>query len=113
MTSQGSAHARLQRAIERGHVLHAETAARELGSLSTSDALWLCLLYRRDGAEKFEPAARRWLRRAQIDHSLRHEEVELLRSAIGALGSRVSGVALTTLLETCRELRLPQPTLPP
>jgi len=49
MTSQGSAHARFQRAVKRGHLLAAETAARELGSLSPSDALSLVLLYQREG----------------------------------------------------------------
>jgi tRNA(Arg) A34 adenosine deaminase TadA len=112
MTSQGSAHARFQRAIKRGHVLHAETAARELGSLSTSDALALVLLYGRAGSGKFELAARRWVRRVQIDHRLRHQEVELLRAAMGAMGTRLGAVAFTVLLETCQELRLPRPTLP-
>jgi hypothetical protein len=89
MTSQGSAQARFQRAVKRGHVLHAEIAARELGSLSAADSLALVLLYQREGDEKFERAARRWLRRVQIDYPLRHQEAELLRAAMGALGSRV------------------------
>jgi hypothetical protein len=79
MTSQGTAHGRFTRAVRRGHVLPAEIAARELGAISTSDALALVLLYQREGSEKFERAARRWVRRVQIDHSLRHREVELLR----------------------------------
>jgi hypothetical protein len=87
--------------------------ARELGSLSPADALSLVLLYRRAGDEKFERAARRWVRRLQIDHSLRRREVELLRGALVALGSRLDAVALDALLGTCRELRLPRPTLPP
>ena len=70
------------------------------------------LLYQREGAAKFEPAARRWLRRVQIDHSLGHAEVELLRGALGALGSRLERVAVTALLDMCRELRLPAPTIP-
>ena len=74
--------------------------------------LALVLLYRQGDSAKFERAARRWVRRVQINHSLRHEEVELLRAAMGALGSRFSRVALTVLLETCRELRLPAPTCP-
>jgi hypothetical protein len=49
----------------------------------------------------------------QIDHSLRHWEVELLGGAMGALGTRFDPVALDALLRTCRELRLPLPTLPP
>jgi hypothetical protein len=106
MTSQGTAHGRFTRAIKRGHLLAAETAARELGSLSLSDALSLVLLYEREGDEKFERAARRWVRRVQIDYSLRHREVELLRAAMGALGSRFGRIALAALLETCPELRV-------
>jgi hypothetical protein len=68
--------------------MNAEMAARELGSLSAADALSLVLLYERAGDEKFERAARRWIRRAQIEHRLRHQEVELLRAAMGALGTR-------------------------
>src|SRR5919202_54789 len=100
MTSQGSAHARFQRAIKRGHVLNAEIAARELGSLSPAESLSLVLLYQRSGDEKFERAARRWIRRVQIDHSLRHQEVELLRAAMGALGSRFHETGLSVLVET-------------
>src|SRR5919202_5405649 len=106
MTSQGSAQARFQRAIKRGHVLNAEMAARELGSLSPDESLSLVLLYQRSGDEKFERAARRWIRRVQIDRSLRHREVELLRGALGALGSRFSRVAFACLLEACQELSL-------
>ncbi len=113
MTSQGNAPARFQRAIKRGHVLHAEMAARELGALSPPDALALVLLYQRHGDAKFERAARRWVRRVQIDHALRHHEVELLRAAAGALGSRFHDAALSVLVETCRKRALPAPTLPP
>jgi sugar/nucleoside kinase (ribokinase family) len=112
MTSQGSAHARFQRAIRAGHVMNAEIAARELGAISLSDALALVLLYARVGDDKFERAARRSVRRVQVHHSLRHREVELLRGAMGALGSRFDRIALTVLLEACRALRLPPPTLP-
>jgi hypothetical protein len=86
---------------------------RELDALSSSHALALVLLYQREGNEKFERAARRWVRRVQIGCSLRHREVELVRGAMGALGTRFDTVALDTLLGTCRELRLPPPTLPP
>jgi hypothetical protein len=111
MTSQGTAHARFQRAVKQGHLLHAEMAAREMGALSTSDALALVLLYRRRGNDKFERAAKRWVGRVQVDYSLRRQEVDLLRGAMSALGSRFDSVALDALLGTCRELRLPLPTL--
>jgi hypothetical protein len=47
-----------------------------------------------------------------LEHSLRRQEVDLLRAAMAALGSRFDAVALGALLETCRELRLVPPTLP-
>jgi hypothetical protein len=47
----------------------------------------------------------------QLEHSLRRQEVDLLRAAMAALGSRFDAVALNALLETCRELRLPQPNV--
>jgi hypothetical protein len=103
MTSQGTAHGRFTRAIKSGHVLHAEMAARELGSLSLSDSLALVLLRQREGSDKFERAGRRWLRRMQVHRSLRHREVELLRGALGALGTRFDAVALDVLLGTCQE----------
>src|SRR5438132_1157107 len=87
MTSQGTARGRFQRAIKRGHLLAAETAARELGALSLSDALALCLLYEAETDPRFERAFRRWLSRVRRDRTLTHEEVEFLRATAGALGS--------------------------
>ena len=39
--------------------------------------------------------------------------VELLRGAAGVLGTPFDDAALSVLLETCRKLHLPLPTLPP
>jgi hypothetical protein len=97
MTRQGTAHARFQRAIRGGHLLNAEIAARELGALSLSDSLALVLLYQRQGSDKFERGARRWVRRVQVHRSLRHREVELLRgrSALSGLASARSRSTLS------------------
>src|SRR5262249_5650507 len=108
MTSQGTASGRFTRAVQRGHLFAAEMAAREMGPMSLSNALSLCILYRRERDPKFDRAAVRWVRRVQLEHSLRRQEVDLLRAA---LGSRFDAAALTALLETCRELRLVPPTL--
>jgi hypothetical protein len=112
MTSQGTVHGRFQRAIKRGHLLAAETAARELGSLSISEALSLCLLYATEGDPRFERAFRRWLSRLRCDRALTHEQVELLRAAAGALRSPFRDLGLVVLEEACQNLRLPKPTLP-
>ena len=111
MTSQGTAHGRFQRAIQRGHLLAAETAAREMGSLSLSDALALCQLYERDNDPRFEKAFRRWLGRVRVEYALTHEQVELLRAAAGALRTPFRELGLAVLEGACRELRLVPPTM--
>jgi hypothetical protein len=87
-------------------------AAREMGSLSLSDAFSLCLLYERQKDPRFETAARRWLNRVRREHALTHEQVELLRGAAAALRSPFREFGLAVLEGACRELRLPPPTLP-
>src|SRR5215475_2122355 len=98
MTSLGTASGRFTRAIQRGHLFAAELAAREMGHLSLSNALSLCVLYRREHEPKFERAARRWVRRVQLEHSLRRQEVDLLRAAMAAVGSMFDAAAVTALL---------------
>ncbi len=100
-TSQGTAHGRFTRAIKRGHLFAAETA-REMGSLTLSDALSLCLLYESESDPRFEKAMRRWLRRVRVEHALRHEQVELLRAAAGALRSPFRELGLAVLEGACR-----------
>src|SRR5262249_20171271 len=65
MTSQGTASGRFTRAVQRGHLFAAEMAAREMGPMSLSNALSLCILYRREQDPKFDRAAVRWVRRVQ------------------------------------------------
>jgi len=67
VTSNGSAYARFRRAIERGHLFHAETAARELPQLNLSDALDYCDLLARQAPERFERAALRWHGRFEVE----------------------------------------------
>jgi hypothetical protein len=113
MTSQGSAQARFQRFIRSGNVVQADMAARELGSLSLSDALSLCLLYEAAGDARFERAFRRWLSRVRREKALRHEQVELLSASAGALRTSFRPVALHVLLVACRRLGVPAPATPP
>jgi hypothetical protein len=63
MTSQGTAHGRFQRAINRRHVQAAEMAAREMGGLSLADALSLCELLATVDPARYERAALRWLQK--------------------------------------------------
>jgi hypothetical protein len=113
MTSQGSAQARLQRFIRAGNVPQADLAAREVGSLSLSEALSLCLLYEAEGDPRFERAFQRWRSRVRCEKALRHEQVELLSAAAGALGTSFRPIALDVLLAASRRLGMPAPTLPP
>src|SRR4051812_32810771 len=48
MTSQGHPYARIRRALKTGNATIAAAAARDLHTVSLSDALELCLLYRDD-----------------------------------------------------------------
>lgn len=63
VTSQGSAHGRFTRALQRRDLFQAELAARELGALSLDDALQLVHLYAERRSPKYERAALRWLER--------------------------------------------------
>jgi hypothetical protein len=99
VTSQGSAHGRFARAVERGSVDQAEQAARELGTPSLMDALSLVVLYARSGSPKFEPAAVRWLARLGLEgRDVRLVDVQLAAAALASLRSGRRDRAEKTLL---------------
>src|SRR5712691_8091687 len=109
MTSEGSAHGRFQRAIQRRNLLAAETARpRARLALSRRRARSACSTKHKAipvssghfGAPCAQAAA------------LSHEEVELLRAAAGALRSSFREIGLETLERACAQLGLPRPTLP-
>lgn len=60
LTSQASPYDRFRRAIDRGNLIEADSAARELGHLNLPDALDYCDLLARQAPERFERAALRW-----------------------------------------------------
>ena len=99
VTSQGSAHGRFQRALERGRIDQAEMAARELGKLGLIDALALVVGYARAGSPKFEPAAVRWLARLALEgRDMQLADVQLAAVALGCLrGPRHEGAEKTLL----------------
>ena len=94
MTSQGTAHGRFQRAIQRRHVQAAEMAAREMGGLSLADALTLCELLANTDPTRYERAALRWLQRFIDERLPPLTEVALAASALAELrhGQRNTGV---------------------
>lgn len=99
MTSQGTAHGRFQRALERGELGQAEMAAREMSWLSLIDALSLVVAYARAGSPKFEPAAVRWLARLALEgHDLALADVQLAAAALACLRGRRYEKAEKTLL---------------
>jgi hypothetical protein len=101
MTSQGTAYGRFARALRRGDIFQAELAARELGQLTLADALSLCELLAARDPQRFERAARRWLRRFIEERSPSLPEVVLAAAALNELrhGRRAVGVdALRRLL---------------
>jgi hypothetical protein len=63
LTAQGHPQAIFKWAIERGNVLIAEMAAREVGNLTLTEALDLLALCAAFEAAKYERAAIRWLGR--------------------------------------------------
>ena len=98
MTSQGTAHGRFQRALQRRNVREAEMAAREIGQLSLIDALALVACYARTGSSKFDRAAVRWLTRlaGEGDTSLR--DVRIAAAALEALRTKHHDLAEKMLL---------------
>jgi hypothetical protein len=60
VTSQGSPYGRFRKALDRGNVTEALSAAAELPTLGLTEALELCLLLCDREPEKFSRAAVRW-----------------------------------------------------
>ena len=110
MTSQGSAHGRFQRAIQRRNLFQAELAMRELGTLSLLDALACLELLHELGSAKLERApVLRWHGRLARESSvLTLGESQLALAAI----SRACGPANATRSRSCTAFsRRAKPTL--
>jgi hypothetical protein len=86
MTSQGTAHGRFQRAIQRRHLNAAEMAARELGGLNLAEALDLTLLMRDTDRWRYERAAVRWLERFIEERRPTLGEIVLAGAALANVG---------------------------
>jgi hypothetical protein len=84
--AKGHPHAHFWRAIELGHLLSAETAARQLQHLSHADALALTLLIKDKAPGRFPRAAARWHARVVLDTSgVGLGDSQLLLAAVAAL----------------------------
>jgi hypothetical protein len=102
MTSQGTAHGRFQRAINRRHVQAAEMAAREMGGLSLVDALLLCELLANADPQRYERAALRWLERFLEERLPPLAEVALAASALAELRHGHRNIGIETLKRLLR-----------
>jgi hypothetical protein len=98
LTSQGHPHSLFRRALERGNLLMAETAARELGRLTLADALELTALIALKDARRFPRAAARWLRLYLDDApAATLEDAALAIASLAALAGPSRREALATL----------------
>jgi len=101
MTSQGSRATRFDRAIQRRSLINAELAAREMTTVSLSQALALVILYGEQGEPRFERAALRWLGRLFLEKpmpfSLAVRCVELVAELRGP-SAESAAKALTALV---------------
>jgi hypothetical protein len=102
MTSQGTAHGRFRRAIQRGQLFHAELAARELGRLTLADALVLVALIAKEDPARYGRAAVRWHGRLALEaKGLELAESQLALAALAALPAD-EAAALETLTRIAR-----------
>jgi hypothetical protein len=98
VTSQGSPYGRFRRALDRGLLLEAEASARELGSLSLTDALDYCDLLARLAPDRYERAALRWHGRWEAEGKpLSLREAQLALTCLQLLTDGDRAIALTVL----------------
>ena len=105
--AKGSPYAHFQRAIERRHLLSAETAARELPTLSIADALALCLLLAEQDPERFDRVGARWHGRFVLEaRAISLFESQLALAAVAAL-PRCDPNAVNAIRELSRRYTVP------
>ena len=109
MTAQSSAYTRFRRALDRGNVTEALSAASELQHVGLTEALELCLLLRDKAPERFARAALRWHGRLcrEVDISL--EEAQAVLAALALLASERKQNAAYALAELLSRRGLERP----
>ncbi len=90
VTSQGSPHARFQRALTTGNLAIVEAAARELPRVALDDALAILVMLANVGDPRFDRAAARWIGR-------------LLTETPAGLREARYALALVERLPSCRD----------
>jgi hypothetical protein len=111
MTSQGTAHGRLTRAIQTRNLWAAEIALHELGTVALDDALGYLDLLAEQKPEKLERAAVRWHGRLETESTfLSLAESQLALTALASLcaGERDAIEVLRRLLRRARPTLVPR-----
>ena len=108
MTSQGSPHSRLRRAIATGNPLLVRAAAAELPHVGLEDALGICLVLLDSEPEAYEPSAVRWAGRFLLERRCRSlQDAQAIAANLAALCHPHSArLAALELSEFCREAGL-------
>lgn len=104
MTAQGSAYMRFRRALDRGNVTEALSAASELQFVGLAEALELTLLLVDREPEKYERAASRWHTRfVQETPNVGVRQSQAVLALLVAIPSeRLAAAALAELLSRRR-----------
>jgi hypothetical protein len=103
----GIPHARFQHAIERGQLLFAEAAARELGSLSLAHALEFLLLLAEKEPQRFDQAAARWHARFVLEsRGVGIADSQLLLGAVAGLNDVATRVQVETIALLAQRYRV-------
>jgi hypothetical protein len=103
VTSQGSAYARLRRAILTGNLTLIDAAARDVQSVPLKDALAIVVLLARRHDRRYGHAAARWAARAILEDKL---DLNTARRLIALLDELPHTPGLETALE-CYAARAP------
>jgi hypothetical protein len=109
VTAQGSAYHRFRRALDRGNVTEALSAASDLQHVGLAEALELCLLLRDKAPERFPRAALRWHGRLcrEVDVSL--EEAQATLAALVLMAGERKGNAAFALADLLSRRGLERP----
>jgi hypothetical protein len=111
LTSQGTAHGRFSRAIERRHLFQAELALREMRDPSLLGLVDYLELLAEVRPDKFDRAAVRWHGRLELETpTLTVAESQLALAALGAIreGQQDASDVLRRLLRKVRPTLLPR-----
>jgi hypothetical protein len=106
VTSQGSAYARFRRALDRGNVTEALSAARELQFVGLAEAPALTLLLADGEDARYERAALRW--HARFAYETKNVDIRESLAVLALLtaipANRLAAAALAELLSRRRSL---------